>query len=765
LTSCVGGDALWREAFARAAGPEDLSWIENAARTAESRCAGRWEPAWAIGEASFRRADYVGAQAPLEQALKLAGEQSDLVGQACAANRLGSLAYFRGEQPRALERFHQAVSAARGAQRRDLEAFALNNLAGVYKEIGEFANAVTTFEQATAALAESKLEKPARDARANGAVLATALGDFRAALATLEAVFNEAKAADDSDGMSFAALNRAMIELACGEHHKAREWFERVAAGDPYYELWRDYGEGRVALELREFARAETLLERALRAASEMQLASEALLIEIALVESTHRQGRNQQAKQRITRLIEAAQKIDSRQYALWLAEWLLGRIELAMGRAESGIAALRRSIRVFESQSVPLDPLGEGLHFLLERADPYVDLAVALTRAGKPAGEVLEAIEQAHANALKQILGKSLDARPRATLERISSSLAPGDLLIDFLIGKDHGVVWHLDSQGRAESHVIVGWEQLATPLDAYRRALTRPLHDLPALAAGLADLDRDWSSGWFLTESLLEPVGESLRTAKRIFIVPDRDLALLPFAALPAQKRREPHHSFLVDRVEIVMLPLAGPVPPQPTTPKPILLAGDPIADREGLFPALRRASLELEGIARVWGPRIGPRLDQGSLTRARFEAVSFEGLGVLHLATHAVASTTDPRQCALVFSNGEKLGFDRIAKLQFEDADAVLSACRTGDGETIPGQGVVGLSWAFMLAGARSVTASLWSVDDAAASDLMIEFHRQLAEGHELPHALHRAQSSMRARQPHPAFWAPFVTILRP
>ena len=104
-------------------------------------------------------------------------------------------------------------------------------------------------------------------------------------------------------------------------------------------------------------------------------------------------------------------------------------------------------------------------------------------------------------------------------------------------------------------------------------------------------------------------------------------------------------------------------------------------------------------------------------------------------------------------------------RIAEMRLGPSLVVLSACRTGEGEIIPGEGVVGLSWAFLRAGAPGVAASLWSVEDESTTELMVGFHRELKSGADPVAALARAQRAVSASRRHPAYWAPFVVILSP
>jgi len=180
---------------------------------------------------------------------------------------------------------------------------------------------------------------------------------------------------------------------------------------------------------------------------------------------------------------------------------------------------------------------------------------------------------------------------------------------------------------------------------------------------------------------------------------------------------------------------------------------------------FGALPLADEELSRVGRVWHGAETTRLDRDYLASGCLRHLALEEFNTLHFATHAVASSTDPGRCAVILSAGEKLGTEAIVDLPLGEPLIVLSACQTGGGEIVPGEGVVGLSWAFLQAGAKGITASLWSVEDSSTAELMVAFHEQLKSGDDPVRALARAQRAMIGTGSHPAYWAPFVTILRP
>ncbi len=93
----------------------------------------------------------------------------------------------------------------------------------------------------------------------------------------------------------------------------------------------------------------------------------------------------------------------------------------------------------------------------------------------------------------------------------------------------------------------------------------------------------------------------------------------------------------------------------------------------------------------------------------------------------------------------------------------ADLVtLSACETGRGKVRPGEGLLGLAWAFTAAGARTVVVSQWKVSDETTPVLMKSFYQGLRNGLGKAAALRAAERNLREQSPHPYYWAPFVVM---
>ena len=140
-------------------------------------------------------------------------------------------------------------------------------------------------------------------------------------------------------------------------------------------------------------------------------------------------------------------------------------------------------------------------------------------------------------------------------------------------------------------------------------------------------------------------------------------------------------------------------------------------------------------------------------------------------LHVATHGLLNTERPQFTGVVLSlvgNREGDGFlrtDEIFNLRLGSPLVMLSACETGLGKERRGEGVIGLTRAFMYAGAPTVGVSLWSVGDKSTAELMPEFYRRLLSGQEgAPAAMRASQLAMIAgkRYSAPFYWSPFVIV---
>jgi CHAT domain-containing protein len=185
-----------------------------------------------------------------------------------------------------------------------------------------------------------------------------------------------------------------------------------------------------------------------------------------------------------------------------------------------------------------------------------------------------------------------------------------------------------------------------------------------------------------------------------------------------------------------------------------------------------ALPFSRVELEGIAALY-PAAARRLVVGAgATEDTVKRAALGGYRYLHFAAHAYVNDTRPGRSGIVLVMNPRAKEDGVLQASEVmtldlNADLVtLSACSTGLGKMLRGEGILGLVQAFFYAGARSVTASLWNVNDAATATLMRGFYSGLRGNMPRDAALRRAKLRLaRSADPHlndPYYWAPFVLV---
>jgi CHAT domain-containing protein/tetratricopeptide (TPR) repeat protein len=383
-----------------------------------------------------------------------------------------------------------------------------------------------------------------------------------------------------------------------------------------------------------------------------------------------------------------------------------------------------------------------------------------------------------------------------------VQALIDPGTLLLEYSLGEERSALWAV-SDGALELHELPGRTAIET-------AVGRGLAALRTVAVGeAADDGNDLA---ILGRMLLGPVAGRL-AGRRLVVVPDGVLEMLPFAALP-EPSAEPGQKEdpLVVRHEIAYLPSASVLaalrrePAPPPAERTLAVLADPVFDRrdprvaaaaaviaEGAvdtpppsLPASPTVDVTRAGFARLPGSRreaeaiaalVEPRqarvlLDFQASRRALLDG-ALAGSRILHLATHGVIDTRTPELSGLVLSLVDErgapqdgfLGLRDVFGLRLDAELVVLSGCETALGKELRGEGLMGLTRGFLYAGARRVAASLWRVQDRATAELMTRFYQGLLT-HGLPPAaaLREAQLALLGdrRFAAPAYWAPFIVV---
>ena len=188
-------------------------------------------------------------------------------------------------------------------------------------------------------------------------------------------------------------------------------------------------------------------------------------------------------------------------------------------------------------------------------------------------------------------------------------------------------------------------------------------------------------------------------------------------------------------------------------------------------GDFARLVFSRQEANALAGLAGPKRVVQVLDFDATVPALRSPVVAGAQRLHIATHGILDATRPERSGLVLSLVDRQGQARDGVLRLSDVFGlslsaelvVLSGCETGLGRQMRGEGLVGLTRAFMYAGAPRVVSSLWKVDDQATAQLMTRFYRHMLQGGDRPAAALRAAQLEMSKDPRwasPYFWAGFV-----
>jgi CHAT domain-containing protein len=256
-------------------------------------------------------------------------------------------------------------------------------------------------------------------------------------------------------------------------------------------------------------------------------------------------------------------------------------------------------------------------------------------------------------------------------------------------------------------------------------------------------------------LYRMLLAPIAAQLAGKTSVVIVPDGPLWNLPFHSLVDP---EGHHA--IERFAIGYAPsltvLHEELRQRPQN-RNLLALGSPRGD-------LPNAAAEARELGRLYGAG-STVLTGAEATEARWREMAPRS-GILHLATHGVLNNTNPLFSYLELASGGVIEARSLLDVELKASLAVLSACETGRGELLDGEGVVGLAWAMMVAGVPSVVVSEWKVDSGSTTQLMLAFHRELRLGpvKSKAAALRTAALDLMKRPEyrHPFYWAGFQLL---
>ena len=674
------------------------------------------------GIALFEFHDRDGAERAFQEVLAIRRRQSDVRGMSFALGELGYLAWeFDRNRDTALRYYDEAIAKASAVP--VLKTTWLLDSGNVFRDVGDYPEALRRYREALALeLATNQVQHVAALHKNIGQVLA-ALGQVDDARRTLQTALAEADRQDDGPRRWQARLELARLDVtsdpaaADGYFASAIDFFEQSASNV----LLDNYRAGAFARELRRNDPYDTYIR---------------FLMD--------------------RREPERAFLVAERARARAFLDTLSGaRDEIARGVPPEFVRAENALLDRITRQQAALRALGDGAN----------DAAARQTLAG----DVRRAEDDLDALRLRLAVehpGLAHARYPRVwnVSELRSQMLSAGEALLMFFLGERESWAWRLTAD-RLETFRLQPRKAIeARAADLLQRLRTPGGDATRVTAAELLGVDP--TSG--------------LPPDTRVIIVPHGILHYVPFEALA-----DTAGQYLIERLTIAYAPSASSYAylrqKRRAAGGAVLAFGNPVMT--GAEPATDRAAAPLEWIGRLKPlPHSGTEvraiaslfgsdarvLEQQQATEASLHDQAVGSARVLHFATHALIDEERPERSGLALT-ATPPAFDGILQmrevygLRLSAALVTLSGCETALGRQITGEGIVGLSRAFLNAGAGAVMASLWNVGDASTADLMTAFYRRVRDGADLDLAAREAKREfIRAgdRRRHPYYWAAFI-----
>lgn len=445
-----------------------------------------------------------------------------------------------------------------------------------------------------------------------------------------------------------------------------------------------------------------------------------------------------------------------------WRAQHALARLYEDEKRTQDAGRAYRTALATFEAARSSLQRNDDKLPFSTNAAGIYDDYIHFLVEQGK-SDEALRWADYSRARTLAEGLKVSAKVTKPEDLPQAPASNARNiarrarGVILFYWLGEKQSYLWAATST-KTNLYLLPAGSEIDAAAQRYRKSLGGPQD---VLESG----DRD---GRYLYDTLIAPARAMLPQNANVFIIPDGSLNSLNFETLLAP---EPKPHYWIEDATIAnasSLRLLGATSSGATGKgtRKLLLIGNSIAPNDR-YPELPKASLQMDTVAAHFSPGERQILARNEATPAAYFSSDPGLFSYIHFVAHGTASRLSPLDSAIVLSrsNAEddsfKLYARDIVRRPLRARLVTISSCYGAGERAYSGEGLVGLSWAFLRAGAHSVIAALWEASDASTEQLMGSFYDEIEHGRSPDAALRSAKLALLHGSAfrNPFYWAPF------
>ncbi|MHC5913510.1 MAG: CHAT domain-containing tetratricopeptide repeat protein [Nostoc sp.] len=760
------------------------------------------------------------------QALPILRAVGDRTMQATTLNNIGTVYNSLGEKQEALKYYNQALPIFRAVADRGGEATTLNNIGFVYDSLGEKQSALKYYNQALPirrAVGDRGGEATTLN---NIGLVYSSLGEKQEALKYYNQALPITRAVADRGGEATTLNNIGTVYNSLGEKQEALKYFNqalpiRRAVGDRGGEATTLSNMAFVERDRGNLQQAQTHIQAAIEIIEQLRtkIASQELRTSYFATVQGYYQFY-------IDLLMQLHKKDPSKGYdalALHMSERSRARVLLEL--LTEANAKIRTGVNpqlLAEEQNLEqqLDARDQLRQELLNKKAPTTAIQNLEKEIADLRSQYQELQTKIRTSSPKYA---ALKYPEPLKLPQIQQQLDSDTLLLQYSLGEERSYLWAV-TPNSINSYELPGREAIETSAGKFKELLRKcqkPGIDCQKLPPEqkAKDFQEITQAATELSQLILAPVSGKLGK-KRLVIVADGVLEEIPFTALSepnqiSQLEKSPHagksnYQPLLVYHEIVNLPSVTAIAThredlnkRQAAPKTLAVLADPVFavddDRftgkpSSLGPELNLDQSTLQKSARNlnrtgWGRLPGTRTEAEQILKLVLPSESLQAFDFdanynlatssklkqyrfILFATHGFADPINPESSGIVLSQINKEGKPNLPSiLRLRDifnldlgADlVVLSACETGLGKDVQGEGLVGLTRGLMYAGAKSAVVSLWQVNDTATSQLMPQFYTAMLQQKASPTtALRQAQLKLWQQENwrNPYYWAAFT-----
>ncbi len=700
------------------------------------------------GILAVRQGQLTAAQRYFFDSLLFARAHQDRYGEVNAALNLGWAALQINHYDEALDWSQTAYRSAVKIGAEGLAQAASGNLGWAYYQLGDSERALEQFFRAEESAARLGNFGDQLKWISNAGYIYHDTGDLAHAAQSYRRALDLARQIDSKEDIANSLGDLAQLSVETGKLEDARTYLDQVTP-------MASAGDNRLS--------ANIMLTKGMLAAAQHQDQQ---------AETLFRTIQSNTASPTITRLDAGDQ---------------LARLFEREGNAREAERIYKTTLNEFESARAQLKNEDSMLPFAANAAGIYDDYIHLLVEEGK-GDEALAAADQSRAQTLAQGLRVAGPAFRPATLNPRQIAQKTGATLLFYWLGDQQSYLWAITPAKIALTQ-LPAQKEIVARVERYRKTLLD-------VEDPLQDRNDD---GQALYRLLVAPAAKLMRRDAPVMILADGELSKLNFETLlvsgPGKEigkgsgASEQLH-YLLDDATLLSTPslaMLAAAKPARNRDRKLLLLGDPVSPNQE-FPSLPLFGFEMSRIESHFAARNQTVFAGRQATAAAYLDGNPAQYSYIHFVAHAVASRTDPLDSAIILSGStlsgstlsdSTLSRDKASEDSFKlyardimqhpiDARLVtISACYGSGTRSYAGEGLVGLSWAFLRAGAHSVIGALWEVSDDSTPQLMDTLYRGLENGQEPAVALRNAKLALlhsQGRFRMPFYWAPFQIYTR-